>query len=194
MKNLLNLVLLSGFLFILFSCEKNGMENPGDFNLKAELSVVGISTKSGLDFPVKVLRAIDTTYVRSYERPDTLKDADGNYILNSSGEYQIEKVKVYYEGRLTAKFFELEKITLDSHLDTVVIEVASNSMWKAPMPSSGGRLAWFMTQRMAGGGDAYIRAEVLLNKTGKPRKVDAVQYVFTSDSTIMYKLVFGQNN
>ncbi|WP_195571869.1 hypothetical protein [Bacteroides nordii] len=192
MKNLLILVLLFGGLFVFFSCEKNGMDNPGDFSLKAELNVVGISTKSGLEYPVNVIRAIDSTYVRTYERTDTVKDENGNYVLDADGKYTFEKVKISYEGNITAKFFELEKILLEPQADTLVVEIVTNSIWKAPMPSSGGRLAWFLTQKTAGGGDAYVRAAVLENTTKNPRKVDAVQYIFTSDSTVMYKLVFGQ--
>lgn len=192
MKNLLIVVLLFGGLLVFFSCEKNGMDNPGDFSLKATLSVVGISTKSGLDFPVNVLRTIDSTYVRTYQRTDTVKDENGDYVLDAEGKYTFVKVDVEYEGNITAKFVELEKILLESPVDTVVVEIATNAIWKAPIPSTGGRAAWFLTQRTAGGGDAYVRAAIIQNKSKNPRKVDAVQYIFTSDSTIMYKLVFGQ--
>lgn len=192
MKNLLILVLLFGGLLVFFSCEKNGMDNPGNFSLKAELGVVGISTKSGLEYSVNVIRAIDSTYVRTYERTDTVKDENGNYVLDADGKYTFEKVKVPYEGNITAKFVELEKILLEPQADTLVIEIATNAIWKAPIPSSGGRLAWFVTQKTAGGGDAYVRAVILENTTKNPRKVDAEQYIFTSDSTVMYKLVFGQ--
>ena len=192
MKNLLILVLLFGGLFVFFSCEKNGMDNPGDFSLKAELNVVGISTKSGLEYPVNVIRAIDSTYVRTYERTDTVKDENGNYVLDADGKYTFEKVKISYEGNITAKFFELEKILLEPQADTLVVEIVTNSIWKAPMPSSGGRLAWFLTPKTAAGGHAYVSAALLENPTKNPRKVDAVQYIFTSDSTVMYKLVFGQ--
>lgn len=190
MKKFLYLILLCGVFPCFIACEDEP-KNPGDFNLKSELKVISVSTKSGKTFDVNVLRSIDTIYVRSYERKDTLKDAEGNYILAPDGSYQIEKVEVFYEGRITAKYTEIEKIILDTNADTVNIDLESNAKWNAPIPSSGGKTAWFFTQRLAGGGDATVRASVTRN-TGRTRKVDAVQYILTNDSTVMYKLVFGQ--
>lgn len=59
------------------------------------------------------------------------------------------------------------------------------------MPNAGGKAQWFFTQRLAGGGDGTVVASVVRNKYYK-KTVDAVQYILTSDSTTMYKLVFGQ--
>ncbi|WP_303071651.1 hypothetical protein [Bacteroides nordii] len=190
MKKFLYLILLCGGFSCFIACEDEA-KNPGDFNLKSELKVISVSTKSGKTFDVKVLRSIDTTYVRSYEKKDTLKDAEGNYILAPDGSYQIEKTDIFYEGGITAKYTEIEKMLLDANADTINIDMESNAKWNAPIPSSGGRLAWFFTQKLAGGGDATVRASVTHN-TGKTRKVDAAQYILTGDSTVMYKLVFGQ--
>lgn len=189
MRKLLCFLSLFGFIG-LYSCEKEA-ENPGDYNLKSELRVLGVSTKNLGDLDMKVLRCIDTTYVRFYETNDTLVDANGNPILDSKGQLQITKDTTYYNGNITAKFVEIEKLTLDSPVDTIYVSLESNAKWQAPMPSSGGKAQWFFTQRLAGGGDGTMIASIVRNKN-YTRSVDAVQYILTSDSTTMYKLVFGQ--
>lgn len=189
MRKLLYFLLLVGFMGI-YSCEKEA-ENPGDYNLKTELRVLGISTKNLGDLDMKILRSIDTTYVRFYVMSDTLVDVNGNPILDAEGKLQITKDTTYYNGNITAKFVEIEKVTLDSPVDTIYVSLESNAKWQAPMPSSGGKAQWFFTQRLAGGGDGTMIASVVRNKNFK-RSVDAVQYILTSDSMTMYKLVFGQ--
>lgn len=189
MRKLLYFLLLVGFMGI-YSCEKVA-ENPGDYNLKTELRVLGISTKNLGDLDMKILRSIDTTYVRFYVMSDTLVDVNGNPILDAEGKLQITKDTTYYNGNITAKFVEIEKVTLDSPVDTIYVSLESNAKWQAPMPSSGGKAQWFFTQRLAGGGDGTMIASVVRNKNFK-RSVDAVQYILTSDSMTMYKLVFGQ--
>lgn len=189
MRRLLYFLLLFGFISF-YSCEQEA-ENPGDYNLKSELKVLGISTKILGDLDMKILRSIDTTYVRFYETNDTLVDINGNPILDDKGKLQITKDTTYYEGNITAKFVEIEKVLLDSPIDTIYVSLESNSKWQAPMPSSGGKAQWFFTQRLAGGGDGTMIASVTRNKN-YARSVDAVQYILTSDSTTMYKLVFGQ--
>lgn len=189
MRKLLYLFLLIGFMGI-YSCEK-AAENPGDFNLKTELEVLGISTKNLGDLDMKILRSTDTTYVRFYVTSDTLVDANGNPILNEKGKFQITKDTTYYNGNITAKFVEIEKVTLNSSVDTIYVSIESNAKWQAPMPSSGDKAQWFFTQRLAGGGNGTMVASVYRNKN-YTRRVDAVQYILTSDSMTMYKLVFGQ--
>ena len=189
MKKLLYFIFLIGGLLYLSSCEKEA-KNPGDFSLKSELEVRGITSKSGKVFDMEVLRSIDSTYQYFYEKKDTLKDESGNYVLEG-GKYQVTTDSVYYNGSITAKFIELKKIVLEPELDTITVTLRSNAKWKAPMPSSGGKVQWFFTQNLAGGGDGEVIIAVTKNKNYE-RTVDAEQYILTSDSTIMYKLVFGQ--
>ncbi len=189
MKRLLYFIFLIGGLSYLSSCEKEA-KNPGDFSLKSELEVIGITSKSGEVFDLEVLRSIDSTYRYFYEKKDTLKDESGNYIFES-GKYQVRIDSVYYNSNITAKFVELKKIILEPRMDTILIALRSNAKWKAPMPSSGGKAQWFFTQNLAGGGNGKVTVAVTRNKNYE-RTVDAEQYILTSDSTIMYKLVFGQ--
>lgn len=191
MRKLFYFLLLLGGLTGFYSCEKEAT-NPGDYNLKSDLRVLGISTRNLGDLEMKILRSIDTTYVRFFVTNDTLIDvASGEPILDKDGKLQITKDTTYYEGNITAKFVEIEKVLLDSPIDTIYVSLESNAKWQAPMPSSGGKAQWFFTQRLAGGGDGTMIASVARNKN-YTRSVDAVQYILTSDSTTMYKLVFGQ--
>lgn len=190
MRKLVYLLLLLGGCSWFSACEEEA-KNPGDFSLKTELKVLGATTTSGKAFDLNVLRTIDSTYVRFTIRKDTLKDSDGTPIKDPNGKLTITDDTTFYKGRITAKFIEMKKVVLDSSLDTVLISLESNAKWMAPMPSGGGKAQWFFTQRLAGGGDGTIVARVVQNKETQ-RAVDAVQYVLTSDSAVMYKLVFGQ--
>lgn len=165
--------------------------NFGDCTIKSALEVTGVTTKSGNELEFSVLREIDTTYVRFYTKKDTLKDENGDYILDDKGKYQIKDDTIYYKGNITARFVEIAHMTLESPADTILISVGSNSKWNAPMPSAGGKAQWFFTQRLAGGGDGTVVATVTRNRNSK-RPVDAVQYILTPDSTVMYQLTFSQ--
>lgn len=192
MKKSFYTFLVGSLLYFTFSaCEKEA-KNPGDFNLKSTLEVTDIISKSNNSYTFNVARSIDSTYHYFYTVSDTLKDQNGNYILDDHGFYQITKDSIYYDSEITAKFIEMEKIMLEPDIDTLSISVVSNSKWKAPMPSSGGKVQWFFTQNLAGGGDGTLTVAVTRNRNASNRAVDAVQYVHTPDSTIMYKLVFGQ--
>lgn len=189
MKKLVYAALVTGLMTCISSCEKEAV-NPGDFTLKPELKVTGVTDVFGTTYPANVIRSIDTTYQYSYRKSDTLKDNSGKYVLGADGKYQIKWDTIYYNGK-TAKYYELEKIMLEAFKDTVLIDVESNAKWRAPIPSAGGKLAWYITENSAGGGDSRIRANVARNRSFL-RTVEAVQYIYTQDSTVMYKLVFGQ--
>lgn len=183
MRKLFYFLLLVGGFASFCACEDEA-ENPGDYNLKSTLKLVDISTTKGANVSLNVLRSIDSTYVRFYVESDTTLGDDGKPVIT--------KDTIYYNGNITAKFIEYEKVILDSPADTIYISLESNAKWLAPMPSAGGKVQWFFTQRLAGGGDGTIIAAVTRNRN-KRRAIDAVQYVYSSDSTVMCKLTFNQN-
>ena len=182
MRKFFYFLLLFGGLMNFYACEEEA-KNPGDYNLKSTLNVVDIRTKNGTDISLNVLRSIDSTYVRFYEKNDTTIGDDDKLVIT--------KDTIYYNGKITAKFIEFEKIMLNSPADTIYISLESNAKWLAPMPSAGGKVQWFFTQRLAGGGDGTVIAAITRNRNNK-RAVDAVQYVLTTDSTVMCKLTFNQ--
>ena len=191
MRNLFYVLLCFGCIFSFYACEKE-YTNPGDFNLKADLQVVGVKTRGGKVLPFKILRTIDTTYMRSYIKKDTLKDTNGKPVLDDNGKYTIKDVTVPYAGKITGKFSEVEIIILEARADTINIELESNSKWSAPMPAAGSQPAWFFTTLLAGGGNGTVTARTIKNAANSRRLVNAVQYVLTPDSLAMYKLVFNQ--
>lgn len=192
MKKSFYSLLVGSLLYFVFSACEDDAKNPGDYSLKPALEVTGITSASNNPYTFNLARSVDTTYRYSYTESDTLKDQNGNYIKDGQGNYQITKDTIYYDGQTTGKLFEMEKIMLDPDIDTLMISIVSNCKWKAPMPSSGGKVQWFFTQNLAGGGDGTLTVAVTRNRNASNRAVDAVQIVHTPDSMIMYKLVFGQ--
>ena len=189
MKKSFYSLLVGSLLYFSFSACEDDATNPGDFSLKPTLEVTGIASASNNSYTFNLARSIDTTYRYFYTESDTLKDQNGNLVKDEQGNYQITKDSIYYDGQTTGKLYEMEKIMLDPDIDTLMISIASNCKWKAPMPSSGGKVQWFFTQNLAGGGDGTLTVAVTRNRNASPRAVDAVQIVHTPDSTIMYKLI-----
>lgn len=191
MKKLIYLLFFSCFLMICISCEKEAT-NPGDFNQKCTLDVYGISTTSGNEYEFEITRSIDSTYMRYYIEPDTLRGEDGEPLKDDFGKLIIENDTIHYPGNITGRFVEVGPILLKPNIDTISIHLRSNAKWSAPMPDAGGRVQWFFTQRLGGGGDSKVIATVTRNRN-KRRAVSAVQYVLTPDSAVLYKITFDQS-
>ena len=191
MRNLFYVLLLFFSVTLFCACEKE-YTNPGDFSIKSELKVTGVSTRGGKALPFKELRTIDTTYMREYTRKDTLKDASGKPVLDANGKLTIKDVKDFYKSKLTGRFTEIEVILVEAKADTFNIKLNSNALWRAPMPAAGSQPAWFFTTLLAGGGNGTVTARTLKNTANTRRLVNAAQYILTTDSLMMYKLVFSQ--
>lgn len=178
-------------LMMAFSC-KEEVGNPGDFSIKTTLEVTGVNLSSGAECPFEIKNIIDSAIVRSYLVYDTLKDESGIPVLGSNGQYTIDTDTCYYVSRTRCRFIDIEEIVLDYKADTVCIDLKSNAKWSAPMPELGTPpIRWFVTQNLSGGGDGTVMAAVPVNKNvTRPNK--AVQYIYTPDSTVMYRFTFGQ--
>ena len=109
------LLLLLG-VFILFCACEDEAKNPGNYNLKTELNIIDVTTKNGTDISLNVFRSIDSTYVRFYEKNDTLKDESGKPILGEDGKYIVTKDTIYYKGNITAKFIENSEVRCEGTL------------------------------------------------------------------------------
>ncbi len=198
MKKILYLLVGIELLFFAVSCEEKA-KNPGDFNLKAELTMDNqlISTL-GESFELKAFNTIDSTYRYSAYKNDTLKDSEGKPIIGPDGKLVITIDTIYYYSKITAKFIEMDTINLPAKADTFTIKLKSNARWRAPVPSPGDKAQWFYNYNIltggtsiSGGGDGVLQFRVSRNRN-KKRPLDAVQYIYTNDSTIMYRLVFSQ--
>lgn len=179
-------------LWNLSSCEEK-ITNPGDFSLHSELSVISVSDTLGNQYPLEIARTIDTTYMYDRIVKDTLKDANGNPILDALNKPQVQNNTVKYAGTKTAKYIELNPILLVSTKNQIKIEIASNSRWQAPTPNFGSKIPWYVTKTNIGGGSSFILADIKYAGLATARRpVLAVQYIYTRDSLTMYKLVFNQ--
>ncbi|MCK9507712.1 MAG: hypothetical protein M0Q54_04670 [Pigmentiphaga sp.] len=176
---------------ILYACEEK-VENPGDFNLKSSLEIVQIYDTLGNQYPVEVLRTMDTTYHYPRITSDTLKDVHGNPLLDSNHSLQITQDTTYVAGTKTAQFVELKTILLVSDRNELHIDIQTNARWQAPTPDFGTKLAWFITQTSNGGGSASIIARISNGLPSSRRPLLANQFIFTRDSLVMYKVSFDQ--
>ena len=209
MKKLL-LFLAAGMVLTVLSCEDEA-ENPGDFNLKSELSMdpMMVTSIGGQSYALEEEAAYDTVYTSSYEKKDTTfrVDASGKYILDEKGK-KIPEIgsdgniitrtdTIVFQTGKRGKFHKMKLIQLESKADTFTIHIKSNALWRAPQYAPT-KAQWFFNYNLrtggnslTGGGDGYFYFRTLRNKN-KTRVEPVPQYIYTSDSTVMYQLNFGQ--
>lgn len=207
-----NLIYLAAFACVLcfFACDKEA-ENPGDFDLKAELAFdpMQVTSLHGQSYLLEEEAVFDTAYTDTYEKIDTtfLKDENGNFVLDdkgkmvpvrdADGEVVSTKTPVTFRTGKKGVFHRMKMIKLESMADTFTIHIRSNAKWLAPQYSST-NAQWFFNYNLrtggnslTGGGDGEFYFRTLRNKNYS-RKELVPQYIFTSDSTVMYQLIFGQ--
>lgn len=185
--------------FLLSACEEDVAKNPGDFNLKPTLEIDPVITSlSGGSYQLNKLRETDTTYVYFYTKDDTLRDENGNFVIDGKGNLVVKTDTIYYNSKITAKFTEYALVTLPSPADTFSIKLKSNAKWKAPVPGTGGKVQWYYNYNIltgatstSGGGDGMVNFRVSRNRN-KTRAVIAVQDIITDDSTVLVRLNFTQ--
>lgn len=199
MRKLLFIPLILGLVSaFVVSCDETN-ENPGDFSLKATLSIDPVVvSKTGTEYPLNVARVVDTTYRYFYTESDTTKDANGEPVIGNDGKLIIKVDTIWYNSKITAKLTEYDLVELPSAADTFTIKLVSNARWMAPVPSSGGKVQWYFnynlltgTTSLSGGGDGNVYFRTVRNKN-KRRSVVAVQDIMTSDSTVLARLNFVQ--
>ena len=209
MKKLIGFALV-GIALCVLSCEDEP-KNPGDFNLKAELTLdpMIVTSVGGQSYAIEEEAVFDTAYVSSYVRNDTTfeTDASGAFVLDDAGKkipvigddgqlVMTHDTVVFRTGK-HGTFHRMKMIKLESKADTFTIHIRSNALWKAPQYAPT-KAQWFFNYNLrtggnslTGGGDSYFYFRTLRNKN-KTRVEPVPQYIYTSDSTVMYQLNFGQ--
>lgn len=199
MKKTLSAILCVTALLLSASCEKDDTLNTfGDYSVRSQLELIPqVVSIHGDTIPLTVSRSIDTTYRYFRTEEDTIKDEAGEPLLDAGGNLQFVYDTIWFYGT-TGRFTEYELVELPSQADTFSITLRSNAQWKAPVPSTGGKVQWFYnynvrtgTTSTAGGGDGWVDFRVSRNKN-KRRSVVAVQDIYTNDSSAFVRLHFAQ--
>lgn len=199
MKKTLSAILCVTALLLSASCEKDDTLNTfGDYSVRSQLELIPqVVSIHGDTIPLIVSRSIDTTYRYFRTEEDTIKDEAGEPLLDAGGNLQFVYDTIWFYGT-TGRFTEYELVELPAQADTFSISLRSNAQWKAPVPSTGGKVQWFYnynvrtgTTSTAGGGDGWVDFRVSRNKN-KRRSVVAVQDIYTNDSSAFVRLHFAQ--
>ena len=199
MKKTLSAILCVTAILLSASCEKDDTLNTfGDYSVRSQLELIPqVVSIHGDTIPLVLSRSIDTTYRYFRTEEDTIKDEAGEPLLDAGGNLQFVYDTIWSYGT-TGRFTEYELVELPSRADTFSISLRSNAQWKAPVPSTGGKVQWFYnynvrtgTTSTAGGGDGWVDFRVSRNKN-KRRSVVAVQDIYTNDSSAFVRLHFAQ--
>ena len=199
MKKTLSAILCVTALLLSASCEKDDTLNTfGDYSVRSQLELIPqVVSIHGDTIPLVLSRSIDTTYRYFRTEEDTIKDEAGEPLLDAGGNLQFVYDTIWFYGT-TGRFTEYELVELPAQADTFSISLRSNAQWKAPVPSTGGKVQWFYnynvrtgTTSTAGGGDGWVDFRVSRNKN-KRRSVVAVQDIYTNDSSAFVRLHFAQ--
>ena len=123
---------------------------------------------------------------------ENLKDNTGKPILDAYNKPQVNRDTTYLAGKKTAKYIVLNPIVIAAPKNELRIDLVSNARWQAPSPDFKGKIAWYLTQTVNGGGSSTIKIKVLAGLAKVRRPVQATQFIITSDSLVMYKLTVDQ--
>lgn len=198
MKKVLLAVSCLTILLLSTACEKDSLNTFGDYSIQSQLELLPeVVSINGDIYPLIVSRSVDTTYRYFNTKADTVKNEAGKPLLDANGRLQFVYDTIWFNGA-SGKFTEYELVELPSKADTFTISLRSNAQWKAPVPSTGGKVQWFYNYNIrtgststAGGGDGFVDFRVSRNKNYK-RAVIAVQDIYTNDSTAFVRLHFRQ--
>ena len=178
MKKILLLFAAAGLLLTSTASCDSEPKNPGDFSVKAELSLSDIMSLSTQEtYPLNIVAEYDSIYQRKVAFKDTVFDSDGGIV-------EIKNDTLIVPSKTPARIHRAEPIYLPSYADTFRIDITSNAQWNAPAPTS---LAnWYNAmENTTGGGDSYMTFRSIRNRSTM-RATPAYLRVYTSDSAVMY--------
>lgn len=156
--------------------------------------VVSISDSLGNNYPIKIARTTDTTWVYPRIKNDTLKGLDGKFLRDANNKYIIKYDTTYNAGLKTAKYVLLDTVLLPSIKGTMIVEVETNARWMAPMQ----KFDWLVPILSTGGGNGRATFKIEVGKAKrrsqyKPQQV-VMQSIFSRDSLVMYQIILNQKS
>lgn len=184
MKKILYLI-ATGLLTCAVAACDDEPKNPGDYSINADLNVGNIVSKvNGEVFDLNINRTFDTIFMTNYVVRDTIQNPDGTQTINTD--------TIWQKRPFTTKYIEAGPVLLPSTVDTFAISITSNAKWYAPVPTRPAGANWYTNLGVtSGGGDGKIEFSTLVNNTTlRPYARDL--YVYTSDSTVMWKININQ--
>jgi hypothetical protein len=189
MKKLLYLAGAALLMGSVAACEDEA-ENPGDYNLKAELELDSvIYGSSGNRYRIVIDSVRDSVYRYSYTVKDTLRDSNGDFVIGADGGLTVTTDTLYYNSKRTATVYYVHQLDLDYIADTLYLDINSNARWLASVPSDATKSTqWYFNwnSSTAGGGDSRFEFRVSRNFRSRDRDYAVHQEILTSDSTVMY--------
>ena len=199
MKKLPLILGVLGAAGLFWSCEDTP-ENPGDFNLKSEISM-GTKFTALSDparaYELKEAGRRDTVYTYKHELVDTVFQysnggKDSTYVYGPDGKPLVNKRDTFVLSEKKAVLIEYEPIILEAYADTVIAEIYSNARWTAKQPNPvGAQWLFNYNSTQSGGGDSKVGLRTARSR-GKNRRGPVYQYIFTSDSMTCVKIPFYQ--
>lgn len=185
MKKIFYFVTAIGLTWGAVSCD-NEPKNPGDFNLKAELTIGNIiSDVTGDVYALQVARTYDTVFKNFAVVKDTVFDASG--VVES-----IKNDTVWFDSKHRTKMHEMEAVYMQSAADTLHIDLLTNAKWMCPTPGVAGntKVLWVDNKSsLTGGGDGTLSFGFGRNRNFTRY---AIMNIYTSDSTVWYKIPLNQ--
>lgn len=168
------------------SCD-NEPKNPGDFTVKSTMSIIDIvSQTSGDVYNLSVAKSVDTVFRKGTQVWDTIWDANGEFVDRKPDT-------VWNYSNFTTQFIEMQPVILPAKADTFNINISTNAKWNAPTPVTND-LPWIYNDAaISGGGDGTVVFRTTRNRNFSRLESDYMtMYIYTSDSTVFYKIPFGQ--
>ena len=166
---------------LITACD-NEPKNPGDFSIKSQMSLSDIvSQKTGTQYPLRQTNAFDTVLGNMVTVYDSIFDDQGEFVERKGHDSLVN-------SKVTTRFIEFEPIMLPVAADTFAINITTNARWVSPQPTKPrGASQIYNDATTSGGGNGTLifRTDKNINAT---RQVPADMYIYTSDSTIMYKI------
>lgn len=183
MKKIFYLLAAIGVTWGIVSCDSEP-KNPGDFSIKSTMEVGSImSLVNGQTYNLKVMRDFDTIFKNGVQVWDTVFDANGEFVSRTADT-------IWVPAKHNTRYVEMEPVVFEAQADTFSLNLSTNAKWESPSPISS--VPWIYNESTtAGGGDGTIIFRIARNRNFK-RSTYTPMYIYTSDSTVFYKIPFGQ--